>query len=113
MHGGEIIFSRDRFTHRNLDLLLNEIVVDHFLRHWMFHLYARVHLHEIKVAMLINEKLNGANSFITDCLACFDCGLSHLLTQFLRYKWGWTFFGKLLMSSLNRTISFTQMTSFS
>src|SRR6187399_737430 len=108
-----IIFAGYFFTHRNFQLLFYKIKVDHFFCYTMLHLYTGVHFHEIKIAILINKKFNSAYTFITDGTCCLLCCITHFLTKLICHKWRWRFFYQLLMTALNRTISFTEMTDIS
>ena len=44
----------------------------------MLDLNPRVHLHEIETAAAVEEKLNGAGTFVIDAAGCGDCRFTHL-----------------------------------
>ncbi len=65
------------FAACNFYLFFYKIKIHHFFCNAMFYLYARVHFHEIKIAMLINQKLNSTNTFIIYCRCSFNSSFSH------------------------------------
>ena len=52
------------FTHRYFYLFFDQIKIDHFFRYTMFYLDTGIHFHEIEIAVLIHQELNGTNTFI-------------------------------------------------
>src|SRR5450432_1972920 len=104
-----IIFSADRFACRYFNLFFYQIKIYHFLRNTMFYLYAGIHFHEIKIAVLVYKKLNRSHTFIVNSRCSFYCGLTHPLSKFWCHKRRRRFFYQLLMTALYRTISFTKM----
>src|SRR5262245_432192 len=70
---GEVLSGRD------LDLLLHKIAPVNFLGNWMLYLDTGVHFHEIEVAVVIDQELDGAGICVADFLGQFDRGRTHLL----------------------------------
>src|SRR5688572_16038267 len=79
----------------------------------MLHLDPGVHLHEIKIAVLVHEKLNRSDTFILHGKRRLDGSLSHFFTQFLGHKRRWGFFHQLLMPALNAAIAFAEVACLS
>ena len=90
-------------------LIAHDVRQRHHLRHRMLDLNASVHLHEVIVVLRIEQELERAGTRITDLLTCSDCGCAHFRPQFMRQHSRWCFLQKLLMPSLNRAFSFTQV----
>ena len=61
------------------DLFLDEIATINFLGNGVLHLDAGVHFHEIKVALVIDEKFHGAGIFVADSAGECDGGVAHFL----------------------------------
>src|SRR5947209_2997457 len=78
----------------------------------MFNLNALVHFQEKEVAMIIDQKLDGAGVGIMRNFGDADSRLAHLLAQILELAFkerGGRFFDQFLVSSLNRTVPLAQM----
>jgi len=75
----------------------------------MFDLEARVHLHEVIAAVLIEEELDGAGIVIIDRLGNGDGRLTHLGTKTWRENQRWRNLDELLMPALNRAIALAQV----
>src|SRR6056297_3011233 len=89
MHFWRITLGANLVAGSYFDLLFDEVVIDHFLRHGMFHLNSGIHLHEIKVSVLIHEKFYGTYAFVIDALRRINRRFSHFLTQLRRHKRRW------------------------
>src|ERR1051326_833031 len=75
----------------------------------MLHLDARVHLHEIEVAVHIQEKLHRPRTRITQLLTRSPRRFAHALAQLGRQYRRRCFFHQLLMASLNRTLTLAEV----
>ena len=69
-----------RLAGGDADLFLHQIDARHFLRHRMLDLDARVHLHEIELAVL-EEELDRAGVHVAHRLAETDRGVAHALAR--------------------------------
>ena len=76
----------------------------------MFNLDACIHFHKIEIAVFINQKLNSSYTFVIHRFGSFNSRFTHFFTQFICHEWRRCFLNQLLMSSLNRTISFRHVT---
>ena len=74
---------RQRLPGGDADLLFHEIDAGHFLGHRVLDLDARVHLHEVELAVL-KEELDRAGVDVVDGLAELDRRLAHRPAQLLR-----------------------------
>src|SRR5690606_493945 len=106
MHLGFVVGSGDRHTTSYLYLLFYQVEVDYFFSHGMLHLNARIHLHKIKVTVLINQKLDCSCTFVVHSFSTFNGRFSHSSSKFRGYKRRGRLLYQFLMSSLYRTISF-------
>ena len=70
VHGRIIVLSGDGFARGDLDLFFDQIEIGHLFRHTMFNLDARVHLHEIEIAVLVYQELNCTHTLIADGRGC-------------------------------------------
>src|SRR5260221_9284491 len=96
----------------NADLLEDEIDIgDHFC-HRMLNLYARVHLDEIELGVLIQE-LDSSDAEIADLTHCLGHGLADDVTCAGVEGGRGAFFPNLLVSPLQRTIALTKMNGIS
>ncbi len=86
VHLRNIITTRNFIPRRNQDLLLDEIVIDHLLRHTMLHLNPRVHFHEIEVPVLVHQKLNRTYTLIIDRRRRLLGRLPHLESQLIGHE---------------------------
>src|SRR5262245_10414617 len=57
---------RKRLASGNAYLLFDEVASVNFLRDGVFHLDACVHLHEVKMPVLVDQKFNRSRVFVTD-----------------------------------------------
>ena len=94
---------------RNANLFLHDIDPRAHLSDRMFHLNAGVHLKEIEVQVLVDQKLHRTSIAIADGLAQTDSCVKHLLTFSLRQGWRWRLFDDLLVTALDRAFAFMQM----
>src|SRR5690242_377312 len=75
----------------------------------MLDLDTRVHLHEIKLAMLIKEKLTRAGAGVTEFLAGCDRRVAHRLAHLRSQHRRWRLFHQLLVTTLNRALTLAKM----
>src|SRR5262249_20420969 len=93
----------------NADLLLYEIAPINFLRDGVLHLDARVHFHEVKVPVLVDQKFNRSRVLVPDRLGQFHCSVSHFPAQAWRHYRRRAFFNYFLVTPLNRAIALAKM----
>ena len=75
----------------------------------MLYLQASIHLHKVKVVVLIQQKFHRTGTDIIDRLGRFQCGVSHTRPQFSRYVRRRCFFDYFLMPPLYRTVALKQI----
>ena len=75
----------------------------------MLHLYSGIHFHKIKILIFIKKEFYSTGIDIGASLCRLYSCLSHTFSEFLIYSNTWSLFNNLLMPSLNRAISFSQM----
>ena len=74
----------------------------------MFDLHARVHLNEVKLAVLV-QKLEGAGAAVADFAAGVGAALADLVAQFLRQSRRRALLDHLLVPALERAVALAQM----
>ena len=74
----------------------------------MLDLNARIHLHEIEAAILIEQELDRARILITRCTYRLDGCNAHGAASFAIKRRRRRFFEQLLMTALKRTVAFAQ-----
>src|SRR5262249_3235884 len=90
------------------DLALDQVDVGDHFRDWMLDLDTRVHLDEMKLAVLIHEEFDRA------CVAVADGGerlaqdAANFLAQFRRNLQRRRFFEQLLVAALNRALALSE-----
>ncbi len=72
---------RERLTGGDPNLFLHQITTVNFFRDGVFDLDTGVHLDEIEMSILIDEKFNRAGILVADGFREFDRGISHFLAQ--------------------------------
>ena len=75
----------------------------------MFHLDSGVHFHEIEISGLIQKKFYGSGTFVACCFCGAYCCLSHFLSKLMRNGNTWRFFDHFLMTSLDGTVTLSEM----
>jgi hypothetical protein len=75
----------------------------------MFHLDASVHFHEEEIAILIEQKLDGADISVVHGFDGFDCDAADFPAEFLVNGGRRRFFEKLLVPALDRTVALAEM----
>src|SRR5260370_7039886 len=75
----------------------------------MFDLKTRIHLHEVKMPILIDEEFDSTSADITYRPRCPHRGCSEQSPQFCSQSRCWRFLNDLLLTSLDRTISLKEM----
>src|SRR5690606_16732882 len=70
-----VVETADGYTRGDLDLLTDQVVIDHLLGDGVFHLDPRVHLHEVEVPVLVHQELHGAHAFVVHGGGSLDGGL--------------------------------------
>ncbi len=92
---------------RHANLLFHQIQAEHRFCYRMLDLNARVHFHEIIIAVL-KKKLDRPGIDIIDALGAAHRGRAHLLPQLRRERRRRRFFYELLMLALNRAFALAQ-----
>ena len=75
----------------------------------MFHLDARVHLHEVEVPVAIHEELHRTRALVSDRSRACGRGLANSLAQVLVDIGGRRFLDQLLLAALDAAVPFTQI----
>src|SRR5581483_7274582 len=92
---------------RNADLFLDQIDPRHFFRHRMLDLDARVHFHEVELAIL-EEELDRPRIHVADRFAELNGGGAHLLANLFGDGRRRRFLDQLLMPPLDRTVALSE-----
>ena len=61
-----VVDGRERLAGGDLDLLLHDIHPIRFLGDSMLHLNARIHFHEIKAPVMVDQKFNCSGIFVAN-----------------------------------------------
>src|SRR5579859_2578966 len=104
-----VLLKLERQARRDTYLLLDEIGACHHLRHRMFDLQARVHLHEIVAVLLVKQKFERACVAVADLLHGANGLFANLVAQFRRQMRAGRLFQHLLMSALARAVALSQI----
>src|SRR6185295_13042852 len=97
-HHDHVILSKaERLAFRHPNLIAHNVRERDHLSHGMLDLNARVHLHEIKTTVFIEQKFERARTRIANRLRSLHRGLAHLLTQLRSHYWRRRFLEQLLM----------------
>ena len=75
----------------------------------MFDLDTGVHLHKIKVIIIIEQKLDSAGVSVVYGLCCGDCGHAHTLSQAFAHRRARRYLEDLLVAALDRAVAFAQV----
>ena len=89
------------------DLHLHDVDAAGHLGDGVLHLYARVHLDEVELAVL-EQELEGARATVADLLAGGGAALAHFLDQAAGDAGGRRFFDDLLVAALHGAVAFAQ-----
>ena len=81
-----IIFPGYRDTRRYFYLLFYQVEIDHLFGNGMLYLYAGVHLHKIKIPVLVNQKLYRSCTFVFYCFSTFYSCVAHSFTQLFSHE---------------------------
>ena len=100
---------RERLPRGDLELLLDQVAAVDFLRDGMLDLDAGVHLHEVKIAVVVDQELDGAGVLVVDRLGQGDRGLAHALAQLFRHDGRRTLLDDLLVAALHGTIALPEV----
>src|SRR5690606_29023197 len=96
---------RNFFTSSYLDLLFYQVVVNYLFRNRMLYLDTGIHLHEIELAVLVHQELDGAHAFVTDSHGAFNSRIAHAFTQVVSNEWRRGFLYKFLVTTLNGAVT--------
>src|SRR3569832_618008 len=91
------------------DLLLHDVDAGDLFRHRVLHLQARVHLHEIELAVLVHEEFDGAGVLIFHGLRRAHRELAEQLALLVAELRRGRDLEQLLMATLYRTVAFEQV----
>ena len=100
---------RKRFARGDPDLFLHQIAAVNFFGNRVLNLDARVHLHEIKVSIFVDEKFDRSGVFVFDRFRQLDGRVAHFFAKRRRNERRWTFFDYFLIAPLDRAIAFAKM----
>ena len=87
MHLWKIMFSGNRFSCSYFNLFLNQVKIGNLFCYTMLNLYAGIHLHEIKIPVLVYQEFYGSYTLITYCLSRLYCSGTHAFTQLVCHEW--------------------------
>src|SRR5712692_9768924 len=104
-----VLLELKRHTRRDTYLLLDEIGACHHLRHRVFDLQARIHLHEIVAILLVKQKFERTGVAIADLLDGANGLFTHIAAQFLREMRAGRLFQHLLVASLARAVALAKV----
>ncbi|EAU65714.1 hypothetical protein STIAU_7808 [Stigmatella aurantiaca DW4/3-1] len=91
------------------DLLAHQVHPRDELRHRVLHLDAGVHLHEVELAVLIQQVLDGPHVVVAQLAHRLDGDTPHLRAQLRRERGRRTLLDELLVPSLDRALALTQV----
>ena len=112
--GREVVDPDDRHSGRHLDLLPDQVEVgDYLLGDRVLHLDSGVHFHEVEVAVLVHQELDGSRPLVFDEFGCLDRRSSHLLAKLVGHEGRWGLLGQLLVPSLHRAVTLGKVTGSS
>ena len=103
-----VLRERQRVARRHADHLFHEIGARDHLGDGVFHLDARVHLHEVVVQLIVQQKLDGARRRVAHGLRRAHGGFQHLVAHALRHHGRGAFLDHLLVVALHRAIALAQ-----
>src|ERR1700688_1351321 len=108
------VFNRSRddavesFARGDSQLRFHQIDVRHHFSDRVLHLYTRVHLNEVKLAVFIHQKFNGSCIHIADFGTRSLENAADLRPQFGAYLHGRRFFDQLLMAALDAAFALAE-----
>ena len=73
--GQRLLVQRQLFPRGDTQLPSYEILAGNQLRHWMLHLQTRIHLHEVKIFVRIQQELDGSCVLVGHGLGCGHGGV--------------------------------------
>ena len=76
-----LVGAAHRLARRDAQLLLNDVDARDLLGHRMLDLHARVHFHEVELAVVVEQELDGARIAVIDRANSFNGGHRHIATQ--------------------------------
>src|SRR6476646_11660600 len=79
----------------------------------MLHLQTSIHLEEIEVLFLVNQKLDSARVVVSGRSRESYCGLSHRSTHYGIDNGRWRFFNYFLMPPLHRALALAEIDEIS
>ena len=103
------MFEFESFARGHSNLHRNKVHARHTFRDGVLDLNSRIHFEEIELPPRIEQKLAGTRTDIIDGLGRKHGSLTHRRAPLSRHPVGRRFFDKLLMPSLNRTFTLTEM----
>ena len=98
-----------RLAGGDAQLPLDQILAGDHLGHRMLDLEARVHLHEVEGAALVDDELDRARADIADGLGGRDGGCAHLGAPRRRHAGGRRLLDDLLVAALERAVALEEM----
>ncbi len=98
----------DPLARGRADLLLHEVDARRHFGDWMLDLHARVHLHEVKLALFVHQELEGAERRVVRCGDGLANQLAHLSALVGRHGGARSFLHDLLVAALERALALAE-----
>ena len=99
----------DGFATGDAQLLGNQINTrDHF-GYRMLNLDAGVHLHEVEAPTAIKQEFHRSSALVMNAAGGSNCGFTHAQPQFWIQGWAGGLLQQFLVTTLNRTVAFSQV----
>src|SRR5256714_12085519 len=103
------LFELQRVAGGDQYLLAHQVGVRPQLGHRVLDLYARVHLHEVKVLLFIEQELHRAGVDVADLAAGLHRRVAHRLPECRGQRRRWRLFDQLLVAALNRALTLAEV----
>ena len=100
---------RERLASGDADLLLHQVVAGDHLGHGMLDLDARVHLHEVERAVLVEEELDRPRAGVVDRRGELHRGLAHPCAQLGGERRRGRLLDQLLVAALHGAVALAQV----
>src|SRR5262249_31649124 len=96
-------------TARDADLFLHQVATVHLFGSRMLYLNPGIHLHKVKITVLINQILDRAGIFVAHIASHLDGAFAHFLPQMFINHGRRAFFDDFLISTLDRAIPLAEI----
>ena len=88
---------------------MHEIDTRDHLGDGVLDLQARIHLHEVVLAVFVHQEFEGADALIADGEHGLDGTLAHLVAGGVAEVWAWRLFEQLLVAALHGAVALTEV----